>query len=329
MKHIPVLKNEILSCFDYLKDIQDVFFVDGTLGAGGHSIAIANALETVNIKFNILGIDKDKNALELAADNLRKVELYDDFILVHDDFKNIKEILDSILPHPASPYKGEGHIDGALLDLGVSSMQLDQKDRGFSFTNLEAKLDMRMDQSQKLDAISVLNHYPEEKLEKILREYGEEKFSRGISKNICIMRRNKHVETVGDLVYVLEKSIPIKIQKTSRVHFATKTFQAIRIEVNGELRDLKESLVNFVDSLRPGARLAVVTFHSLEDRIVKNTFRDLASDCSCPENAPICNCNKVAQVSLINKKPIIAEDEEIAINPRSRSAKLRIVEKLF
>lgn len=319
MKHIPVLKNEILKYFSYLDDFSDGFFVDGTLGEGNHSIAIVNNAKLKNKKFKVLGIDKDENALEIARENIKSNGLYDNFILVHDDFKNIASILLE---------KNISSINGALLDLGVSSMQLDQKDRGFSFSDINARLDMRMDQSQNLDAILVLNHYPEEKLEKILREYGEEKFSRGIAKNICLIRKNKHIETVGDLIYILEKSIPIKIQKTSRAHYATKTFQAIRIEVNGELINLENSIRDFVNVLTPGARLAVITFHSLEDRIIKYTFRDLASDCSCPDNAPICNCDKVAQVRLVNKKPIIANEEEIAINSRSRSAKLRIIEKI-
>lgn len=325
MKHIPVLKNEIVACFSYLKELSDGFFVDGTLGIAGHSLAIAEKNKKKEKRIKFIGIDKDESALKLAENNIRKSGLYDNFILVQDDFKNITNVLGQAKDNKKI---SASHIDGALLDLGVSSMQLDQKDRGFSFADLGARLDMRMDQSQKLDAVLLLNHYPEDKIEKILREYGEEKFSRGIAKNICIIRRNKHIETVGDLVYILEKSIPIKIQKTARTHFATKTFQAIRIEVNGELNSLKESLTDFVTHLRPGAKLAVITFHSLEDRIVKNTFRELASDCSCPDNAPICNCDKVSQVKLINKKPIIATDEEVHINPRSRSAKLRIVEKL-
>jgi len=356
MKHIPVLKDEIVNCFDYLNKSSNGFFVDGTLGEGNHSIAI---VERYNNPFDstqgvpigahgeqdaitkIIGIDKDKDALDLAKENIEKSELYDKFILIHDDFKNIKEILHTLChseqseesliltkSDPSAMPQDDILVKGALLDLGVSSMQLDQKERGFSFTDLNAKLDMRMDQSQKLDAILVLNHYSEDKIEQILREYGEEKFSRGIARNICLIRRNKQVETVGDLVNILEKSIPIKIRKTSRTHFATKVFQAIRIEVNGELSNLERSLRNFVDALVPGGRLAVITFHSLEDRIVKNTFRDLASDCSCPENAPVCNCDKVSMVNLVNKKPITASETEIAENPRSRSAKLRILEKL-
>jgi len=342
MKHIPVLKNEILNTFSYLSDQPDAIFVDGTVGEGNHSITVAERYlprrqtgkkqDTIT-KF--IGIDKDKSALELTKENIKKAGMCDNFMLVHDDFKNIKEILKKVSDEPSHFAKAtrddQNHIliNGALLDLGVSSMQLDQKDRGFSFTDSRAQLDMRMDQTQKLDAIIVLNKYPEEKLEQILKEYGEEKFSRGIAKNICLIRKNKHIETVGDLIYVLEKSIPLKFQKTSRTHFATKTFQAIRIEVNNELEGLKEAIDDFVASLESGGRLAVITFHSLEDRIVKNTFRELASDCICPQNAPVCNCDKVSEVKLINKKPITASEQEIAENPRSRSAKLRVIEKLF
>ena len=319
MKHIPVLKNEIVDAFSYLSDKSDVVFVDGTVGAGGHSLAIASQLKVESRKFKVLGIDKDQNALDLAKINIKKTALCDNFILIQDDFKHISEFLAE---------NNIEKINGALLDLGVSSMQLDQKTRGFSFSDLNAKLDMRMDQTQKLDAILVINKYPEEKLEKILREFGEEKFSRGIAKNICLIRKNKHIETAGDLLYILEKSIPLKFQKTSRAHFATKTFQAIRIEVNSELEGLKEAIVNFVSFLIPGGRLVVITFHSLEDRIVKNAFRELASDCICPQNAPVCNCDKVSEVKLVNKKPIVADEKEIVENPRSRSAKLRIVEKI-
>ena len=319
MKHIPVLKNEIDNCFKYLKETSDVFFVDGTIGLAGHSTALANQFKINDLNFKFLGIDKDQDAIELAKDKIKKAGLFDNFILIQHDFKHISDILAD---------NNIEEIDGALLDLGVSSMQLDQKDRGFSFSDSEAKLDMRMNQSQKLDAILVLNRYPEEKLEKMLREYGEEKFSRGIAKNICIIRKNKHIETVGDLLYILEKSIPLKFQKTSRTHFATKTFQAIRIEVNGELEGLKEAIFDFVTFLKPGGRLAIITFHSLEDRIVKNAFRELASDCICPQNAPVCNCNKVSEIKLVNKKPIVANEKEVEVNPRSRSAKLRIIEKL-
>lgn len=322
MMHIPVLKNEILDHFSYLENNSDGFFVDGTLGNAGHSISLIKGItkksnDKASIK--IIGIDKDQSALSLATDSIKKAKMYEDFILIHDDFKNIFNILNKV---------NIKEIDGALLDLGVSSMQLDQKDRGFSFLNTDAKLDMRMDQSQELDAIAIINHYPELRLLQILRDYGEEKFAKQIAHNICRTRKNKHINTVGDLIYILENSIPIKIQKTSRTHFATKTFQAIRIEVNKELIGLNQAIIDFVEALKPGSRLAVITFHSLEDRIVKNTFRYLSSYCVCPPNAPICNCDKTESIKLINKKPIIASEEEIAQNPRSRSAKLRIVEKL-
>ena len=184
-----------------------------------------------------------------------------------------------------------------------------------------------MDKEQELDAKEIINHYSEERLEKILREYGEDKFAKRIAKNICINRKIRLIQTVGDLLWSLERSIPIKIQKTSKSHFATNTFRALRIEVNNELSDLSETLKTIVTYLKPGARLAVITFHSTEDRIVKNTFRELSTDCVCPAKAPICTCNHSAEVTSVTKKPIIPTDEEIFENPRSRSAKLRVVEK--
>ncbi len=321
--HTPVLKDEVVECFSYLKNISDGVFIDGTIGNAGHSISIIQNLKSKNdrSRLEIIGIDKDQMAIDLAKKNIKEAKLYDNFILVQNDFKNIKEIIKQI--------QGDKLIDGALLDLGVSSMQLNEKTRGFSFSEPKSRLDMRMDQSQKLDAITVLNHYPEVRLEKIIREYGEEKFSKKIARNICLIRKNKHIETVGDLIYILEKSIPAKIKNTSKIHFATRTFQAIRIEVNKELINLEKSIHDFIDVLKPGGRLAIITFHSLEDRIVKNTFRNLASACSCPPNAPICTCGKIPTVKLTTKKPIIPTGEEIKENPRSRSAKLRIVEKLF
>jgi 16S rRNA (cytosine1402-N4)-methyltransferase len=319
MEHIPVLKNEITDQFKYLSKKSGAIFVDGTIGAGNHSIAIASYSQFQIKKHKFVAIDKDQSALDIAKINIEKAGLNENFIFIHDDFKNLINVL--------KEEKIE-KIDGALIDLGVSSMQLDQKSRGFSFTEPTEKLDMRMDQTQELSAHEVLNKYPEKRLEYILKNYGEENFARQIATQICEQRKNRSIETVGDLLFAIEKVIPIRVQKTSKIHFATRTFQAIRIEVNQELENLSMALKDFVSILKPGGKLAVIAFHSLEDRIVKNTFRELAATCSCPPNAPVCTCDKKAEIVLINKKPIVATEEEIEINPRSRSAKLRIVEKI-
>ncbi len=372
MKHIPVLENEILSAFNYIKDIKDGVFVDGTLGAGGHSLAIAKQFKIYNLKFKIIGIDKDQSALELAKNNTRGAKLEDRFIFVHDDFKNIEDILKnlchsrssrestildprlhssslpSISTQALSLSNGSDEaqasesndgddkcnkdddlkINGALIDLGVSSMQLDDKERGFSFSDPEAILDMRMDQTQKLSAFDVLNYYPQLKLEKIFKEYGEEKFYRNIAKNICKNRKIKPIERVGELLSILETSIPTKVRKTSKKHFATGVFRALRLEVNQELTKLDTALMDFINILSKGSRLAVISFHSTEDRIVKETFRKAENPCSCPPLAPVCACGNTPLVKIMTKKPIIPSDQEIAENPRSRSAKLRIVEKI-
>lgn len=319
MKHVPVLEKEVLEQFDYLAGKKSGYFVDCTLGAGGHSLAMAKQFKIKNLKFKMLGIDKDQTAIGLAKDNIEKNGLYDNFILIQDDFNNIKDILAE---------QKIDNIDGALIDLGVSSMQLDNVERGFSFMDSEAELDMRMNQGQELNARTIVNHYSEEQLLSLLRDYGEEKFARKIARNICTYRKNRSIQTVGDLLWILEKSIPVKIQKTSKSHFATNTFRALRIEVNNELGDLAQTLKKLVELLNPGSRLAVITFHSTEDRIVKNTFRELSTDCICPPESPVCICDHEAEVRLVAKKPIIPSDFEIADNPRSRSAKLRVVEKI-
>lgn len=324
MKHISVLKNEIVDQFEYLSGLETGYFVDGTLGFAGHSSAIAEKIqETRNNNqtntIKIIGIDKDQAALEQARKNVAEAGLADSFIFVHNDFKNINQILDDLKIKK---------IDGCLLDLGVSSMQLDDKTRGFSFSDPGADLDMRMDQTQELDAKKVVNYYSEKQLEEIIRNYGEEKYAYRIAKNICKNRKHKQLETVGDLLYSIEPAIPIIEQRKSRIHFATRTFQAIRIEVNSELDILEQSIRDIVSRLNVGARIAIISFHSLEDRIVKNTFRDLASDCSCPPNAPICNCDKQSEIKIITTKPIVPTEDELRSNPRSRSAKLRVAEKI-
>lgn len=319
MKHIPVLKKEVLEQFEYLSGLEPGYFVDGTLGFGGHASAIAEKSKAQSSNVKIIGIDKDGIALEQAKKIVTDAGLSDSFIFIHNDFKNIAEILEEL---------NVEQVDGCLLDLGVSSMQLDDKARGFSFADPNAALDMRMDQTQELDAKKVVNYYSEKQLEDIIRNYGEEKHAYKIAKNICKNRKHKQLETVGDLLYSIEPAIPVIERRKSRIHFATRTFQAIRVEVNSELDILEQSIRDVVAKLRVGAKIAIISFHSLEDRIVKNTFRDLASDCSCPPGAPICNCTKESEVKITTTKPIIPSEDETRDNPRARSAKLRVAEKI-
>ncbi len=319
MQHIPVLKSEIVDQFGYLNDKGSVF-VDGTLGLAGHSLAILsfpNHPKRPNPP-KIIGIDADQSALNAAKKLISGSGFSKNFILVHNNFKNIKNVLSEL---------NIAKIDGALLDLGVSSMQFNTKERGFSFQDPNQPLDMRMDQDQNLTATIVLNSYPAEKLTKILYEFGEEKFARTIVKNIIEFRKKTPIVKVGDLIEILSQSIPISIQKRSKIHFATKTFQALRIGVNCELNELDAAIKDFVSVLKPGAKLAIISFHSLEDRIVKQTFNDLANPCKCPPQMP-CICGLKPEVKILTKKPIVPSAEEIASNPRSRSAKLRVVEKI-
>lgn len=320
--HIPVLKNEVIATFGYLKDTESPIFVDGTIGAAGHSIAITqnqkvkSENENVSIKLQIIGIDQDQTALKLAEKNIQDAGLDKNFALVHTNFQNTILALNEL---------NIDKIDGALLDLGVSSMQLDSKERGFSFSNSEAPLDMRMDCDNELTAEIVLNTSSSGHLEEIMRRFGEEHFAKNIARSIVYQRKKKPLKTVGDLLEIIESSVPKKSR--GRIHPATRTFQALRIEVNQELDILAQSIENLTKLLKPGGRLAVISFHSLEDRIVKQTFKELENPCHCPSEMP-CICGKEPIVRIVTKKPIIPTDKEIAINPRSRSAKLRIVEKL-
>ncbi|PIS07740.1 16S rRNA (cytosine(1402)-N(4))-methyltransferase [Candidatus Berkelbacteria bacterium CG10_big_fil_rev_8_21_14_0_10_43_13] len=313
MKHVSVLKSEVLDQFSYLKGKAGIF-VDGTLGMAGHSLS----LENISDKLKIIGIDADEEALGLVKKELSVSKHSKNFILVHNNFKSIKKILVEL---------NIEKIDGALLDLGVSSMQLDQKDRGFSFQDSTQLLDMRMDQTRDLTAAKILNFYKENQLSQIIFNYGEEKFARIIAKNIIEFRKKTPITTIHLLLNILDISIPKSVQMRSKTHFATKTFQALRIEVNGELDGLDQAIKDFASVLRPGGRLAVISFHSLEDRIVKKTFSFLAHPCQCPSEMP-CICGLVPEIKILTKKPIIPSAEETTNNPRSRSAKLRVLEKI-
>ena len=307
-KHVSVLLEE---CIDYLDLKDNGIYLDGTLGGGGHTLQILKRMPTSQV----LAIDKDSDAL-LAAGN-RLSEYSNRIRYIHDDFHNAYEHLDKYYP--------EG-IDGAILDLGVSSYQIDTAERGFSYMQ-DALLDMRMDQNQSLSAFNVVNEYSEYDLNKIFYEYGEERFSRRIASAIVNARQDMTISTTSQLVSIIEKAVPAS-QRFKGGHPAKRVFQAIRIEVNGELNGLYEAIEQIAMRLKKGGRMCVITFHSLEDRIVKNVFRILEADCICDKSSPICTCNKRKEVNILTKKPIVATDEELTINPRSSSAKLRVIERV-
>ena len=307
-KHKPVLLNE---CIEGLNIKPDGIYVDGTLGGAGHSKEILKRLD--KNKGILIGIDRDEEALQAAKQNLSE---YENVKYVHGNHDNIKEILESLKIDK---------VDGILLDLGVSSYQLDERNRGFSYLGSN-ELDMRMDKSQRLTAMEVVNNYKEEHLANIIYEYGEERFSRNIAKNICIERRKKKIETTDELVKIIEKSIPRLNPKEG--HPAKRTFQAIRIEVNNEIKPLEDTIKNSIDVLKPEGRLCVITFHSLEDRAVKQAMNRAKGMCTCPKDIPYCVCGAKELGTVITRKPIIASEEEQKENSRSKSAKLRIFEKI-
>ena len=278
-------------------------------GGAGHSKEI---LKRLSKDGTLVGIDRDEEALEAANRNLKE---FKNVIYVHDNHDNIKEILKNLKIEK---------VDGILLDLGVSSYQLDERNRGFSYLG-ENDLDMRMDQSQKITAKEVVNTYEEEQLANIIYEYGEERFSRRIAKNICEYRKKKTIETTKELVEIIEKSIPKAKQRDG--HPAKRTFQAIRIEVNDEIKPLYNTVKNCINCLKPGGRLCIITFHSLEDRVVKNAYNEAKGKCTCPKDLPYCVCGAKSLGEVITKKPIVATKEEQEENTRSKSAKLRIFEK--
>ena len=308
-KHLPVMLKE---CLEGLNIKSNGVYIDGTLGGAGHSSEILKKLTSGKL----IAIDKDEEAINVSRERLKKIS--DNFVIVHDDFKNIPTILDSL---------NIDFVDGVLLDLGVSSYQLDNYERGFSYIG-DGKLDMRMDKNQSFSAYDVVNSYPYEKLSKIIFEYGDENFSRKIARNIILSRENNPIKTTQELVKIIEDSYPSKIKNKGGA-VSKKTFQAIRIEVNKELVGLKDALQNIIGRLKKGGRLCVITFHSLEDRIVKTLFKDMSTDCICPPEIPICMCHHKAEIKQINRKVITASDNEIAQNKRSHSAKLRIIEKLW
>ena len=278
-------------------------------GGAGHSKEIAKRISSNGM---LIGIDRDQEALKAAQNNLKE---FHNIKYVHDNHDNIKNILEKL---------NIEKVDGILLDLGVSSYQLDERNRGFSYLG-ENELDMRMDKTQKLTAKEVINNYEEEKLANIIYEYGEERFSRKIARKICIERKEKPITTTKQLVEIIEKSIPKSKQKEG--HPAKRTFQAIRIEVNDEIKPLYNTVKDCIDSLRSGGRLCIITFHSLEDRAVKNAYIEAKGKCTCPKDLPYCVCGAKSLGKVVTKKPIVASEEEQLENSRSKSAKLRIFEK--
>lgn len=304
--HKSVLLNE---CIEALNVKPDGIYVDCTAGGGGHSSEILKRLTNGLL----IDIDKDVEALNTCKNRLGE----DNVKYVHSDFKNLATILDELQIDK---------VDGILADLGVSSYQIDNPERGFSYMAKDAPLDMKMDASQKLSAYEVVNTYDEYRLCSIIRDYGEEKFAKQIARNIVLERKMGEIATCGQLVDIIDKSIPYSVKKNGG-HPAKRTFQALRIEVNGELDGLNEFLHQAVARLNANGRIAVITFHSLEDRIVKQSFNDLATDCVCPPNLPMCVCNHRAQGNLYNKKPILPTEQELDDNSRSQSAKLRVFTK--
>ncbi|MDO4280879.1 MAG: 16S rRNA (cytosine(1402)-N(4))-methyltransferase RsmH [Peptococcaceae bacterium] len=307
--HIPVLYQEVL---DGLALKKGGIYVDGTVGGGGHSAGI---LEAIGESGRLLAIDQDTGALAAAKEHLQAYANQVSFF--HANFIEMPRIIDENAP--------DG-VDGILIDIGVSSPQIDDAQRGFSYMH-DAPLDMRMNPEAALSAYEVVNTYGEDELERILRDYGEEKWARRIAKIIVERRASAPIATTFQLVDCIERAIP-KGAREKGSHVAKRSFQAIRIEVNGELDVLEGVLDQAVARLKIGGRMAVITFHSLEDRIVKQHFKYLASDCICPPELPICQCDKEATVKIITRKPIVASKEELASNSRAGSAKLRIVEKI-
>ena len=307
--HTSVLLNETI---DNLNIRPDGIYVDGTLGGGGHALEVAKRLGEGG---RLIGIDQDADAILAATERLK--EYQDRVTIVRSNYCNMRQELKNL---------GIEKVDGIVLDLGVSSFQLDTPKRGFTYMEENAPLDMRMDQRNASSAYEVVNDYSEENLSRILHEYGEERFARKIAHNICVSRQQAPIRTTGELIEIIKRSIPAKIRATGG-HPAKRTFQAIRIEVNQELTVLSESLDGMIDLLNDGGRLCVITFHSLEDRIVKNIFRKNEHPCTCPPEFPVCICGKKSKGTVVTRKPILPGEEEMETNPRSKSAKLRVFER--
>lgn len=291
----------------------DGIYVDGTLGGGGHAYQVASRLSE---KGRLIGIDQDADAIAAAGERLK--EFGDKITIIRSNYANMKEELHRI---------GVEKVDGIVLDLGVSSFQLDTPERGFTYRDENAPLDMRMDDRQSLTAKDIVNGYSEMDLYRIIRDYGEDKFAKIIAKHIVQERAKKPIETTGELTEIIRASIPMKVQVTGG-HPAKRTFQAIRIELNKELEVLQNNLDDMIDLLNPGGRICIITFHSLEDRIVKTNFKRNENPCTCPSDFPVCVCGKKSKGKVVTRKPILPSEEELEVNSRSKSAKLRVFERV-
>ena len=307
--HYSVLLNETI---ENLNIKPDGIYVDGTLGGGGHAYQVASRLSE---KGRLIGIDQDADAIAAAGERLK--EFGDKITIIRSNYANMKEELHRI---------GVEKVDGIVLDLGVSSFQLDTPERGFTYRDENASLDMRMDDRQSLTAKDIVNGYSEMDLYRIIRDYGEDKFAKNIAKHIVQERAKKPIETTGELTEIIRASIPMKVQVTGG-HPAKRTFQAIRIELNKELEVLQNNLDDMIDLLNPGGRICIITFHSLEDRIVKTNFKRNENPCTCPSDFPVCVCGKKSKGKVVTRKPILPSEEELEVNSRSKSAKLRVFER--
>ena len=308
--HYSVLLNETI---ENLNIKPDGIYVDGTLGGGGHAYQVASRLSE---KGRLIGIDQDADAIAAAGERLK--EFGDKITIIRSNYANMKEELHRI---------GVEKVDGIVLDLGVSSFQLDTPERGFTYRDESAPLDMRMDDRQSLTAKDIVNGYSEMELYRIIRDYGEDKFAKNIAKHIVQERAKKPIETTGELTEIIRASIPMKVQVTGG-HPAKRTFQAIRIELNKELEVLQNNLDDMIDLLNPGGRICIITFYSLEDRIVKTNFKRNENPCTCPSDFPVCVCGKKSKGKVVTRKPILPSEEELEVNSRSKSAKLRVFERV-
>ena len=307
-EHYSVLLHETV---DGLNIKPDGIYVDGTLGGGGHAYEVCSRLGN---KGSIVGIDQDAAAIEAAG--IRLKDFGEKVTIVRSNYCDMKSQLHKL---------GIDKVDGIVLDLGVSSYQLDTAERGFSYRE-DAPLDMRMDRRQKMTARDIVNDYSEMDLYRVIRDYGEDKFAKNIAKHIVMEREKRSIDTTGELTEIIRHAIPMKYQKKAG-HPAKRTFQAIRIELNRELEVLRDTLDDMIEILNPGGRLCIITFHSLEDRIVKSAFKKNENPCTCPSHFPVCVCGNVSKGSIITRKPILPSEEELELNSRSKSAKLRIFER--
>ena len=308
-KHYSVLLNETI---EQLHIKPDGIYVDGTLGGGGHSLEICKRLTTGRL----IGIDQDADAIAAASERLK--EYQDKVTIVRSNYAQMTSVLQDL---------GIEKVDGIVLDLGVSSFQLDTPERGFTYRSEDAQLDMRMDKRQKLTARDIVNDYSEMELFRIIHDYGEDRFAKNIAKHIVNARKEKPIETTGELNAIIKAAIPMKVQVTGG-HPSKRTYQAIRIELNHELDVLRDNLDSMIDILNDEGRLCIITFHSLEDRIVKSNFKKNENPCTCPSNFPVCVCGKKSKGKVVTRKPILPSEQELEENSRSKSAKLRVFERI-